>query len=74
MIVCVRNEDLKVGDLVVMWCGRARITRVVRYSGPLRDIIFATAEVDTGRDFSLERRGWTDVEVAQAVAEIQEGA
>lgn len=55
----VRNEDLKVGD-VVQVLGRKRITEIRPYKGPLIDIIFALADTDTGPGFSLERGGWTE--------------
>ena len=60
LVESVRDEDLRIGDMVVMWCGRGRIVEIEAYKGALRDVVFAIARVDTGRDFSLIRGGWTD--------------
>lgn len=60
-MISTRNEDLKVGDAVKLWCGVKRITRIDPYRGPLSDIIFGLAEVDIGVGFSLEKGGYTDV-------------
>jgi hypothetical protein len=58
-----QNEDLRAGDVIKLWCGTKRITRIVPYRGPLADIIFAIAEYEPGpsKAFSLERRGWTEM-------------
>jgi len=61
-----RNEDLQVGDVVLLWCGAKRITRIEPYDGPLKDIVFALAEYTPGAKephgaFSLERGGFTEV-------------
>lgn len=61
-----RNEDLRVGDVVLLWCGAKRITRIEPYIGPLQDIVFALAEYTPGAQlphgaFSLERGGFTEV-------------
>lgn len=56
----VRNEDLKVGDVVDV-LGAKRITKIVPYRGPLSDIIFASASTDLGGGFSLEIGGYTRV-------------
>lgn len=62
----VRNEDLKVGDVVRLWCGAKRITAIRPYDGPLRDDVFALVEYVPGAHlprggFSLERDGYTEV-------------
>ena len=58
-----RNEDLKVGDLIQLWCGVERIARIEPYRGPLTDIVFAIAYFagPGNRGFSLEIGGYTDV-------------
>lgn len=60
-MISTRNEDLKVGDAVKLWCGVKRITRIDPYRGTLSDIIFGLAEVDIGVGFSLVKGGYTDV-------------
>jgi hypothetical protein len=49
----VPDEQLKVGD-VVKACGVKRITKILPYDGPLKDIVFALAETDIGCGFSLQ--------------------
>ena len=61
-----RDEDLKVGDVIDLWCGAKRITAIEPYTGPLTDIIFAIATYTPGATklyggISLERGGYTDV-------------
>ena len=56
-----RNEDLKVGDVALLWCGAWRITAIRPYHGPLKDIIFALADTVPGVGFSLEIGGETEV-------------
>lgn len=58
-----RDEDLVVGDVVRLWCGTKRITRIVPYRGPLAAIIFAVAAYEPGptKGFSLERGGHTEL-------------
>lgn len=55
----VRNEDLRVGDTCILWCGVWRVTALYPYQGPLGDIILRVADTDQGSGFSLERGGWT---------------
>ena len=58
----VRNEDLKVGDFVVVIGHAARVLEIKPYVGPHRDIIFATAEcVPKSSSFSLEIGGYSDI-------------
>lgn len=62
----VRNEDLKVGDVISLWCGAKRITAITPYRGSLQDLIFAIATYTPGATLptggiSLERGGYTDV-------------
>ncbi len=59
-IESVRNEDLRVGDMVKLWSGVKRITAIEPYVGPLGYIIFAIAGVVPGTGFSLEKGGYTD--------------
>ena len=54
-----RNEDLRVGDVVKLWCGTQRIIAIHPYNGPLVDIIFAIVDTAPGMGFSLERGGYT---------------
>jgi hypothetical protein len=67
----VRNEDLRVGDIISAWFGRKTITAIRPYTGPLSDIMFAIADYEPGYSgkpcgFSLERGGHTDrVKVAR---------
>lgn len=61
-----RNEDLQVGDVIELWCGTKRITKIEPYKGPLSDIIFATCTYTPGAKMSLggmslERGGYTSV-------------
>lgn len=63
-----RDEDLRVGDVVRLWCGTKRITAIEPYRGPLADVVFAIAEYTPGASgalggFSLQRGGYTDVVV-----------
>jgi hypothetical protein len=55
----VRDEDLRVGDMVrgLVW---GRIIAIEPYDGPLKDIIFAIAKMVPGGGFSLERGGYTE--------------
>lgn len=57
-----RDEDLKVGDVIKLWCGTKRITRLEAYRGPL-DCIIGIAHYEPGptRALSLERGGMTEV-------------
>ena len=65
MSIDVRNEDLRVGDIVEVIGTWARIIEIRPYTGPLVDIIFAIAmTTPRSASFSLERRGWTTVERA----------
>lgn len=59
----VRNEDLKIGDIIVLWFGTRRITSIRPYAGPLSDIIFAIASYEPGPigGISLERGGRMEV-------------
>ena len=57
----VRNEELRVGDTCVLWCGLWRITALGPYRGPLAGIIDRIATTDQGGGFSLERGGWTRI-------------
>ena len=57
----IPNEELKPGDVVSLWCGRARVLAIEPYHGPLKDLVFAIARVDTKFDFSLERGGCCEV-------------
>lgn len=62
-----RNEDLRVGDVIRLWCGTKRIVRIELYRGPLADIIFAVAycEPRVGTlpwGLSLEKGGYTNIE------------
>lgn len=68
------NEALRAGDVVQLWCGTKRITRICPYDGPLRDVVFALAEFVPGpcSGFSLERGGYTDV--VAVVAEVPDAA
>lgn len=56
----VRDEDLRVGDVVVA-LRKARIVAIRPYTGPLTDIIFAIADTDIGSGFSLAIGGYTEV-------------
>lgn len=60
MIRDLRNEDLRVGDVVhaITW---KRITAIRPYKGP-HDFIFAIVDTVPGVGFSLERGGFTMVE------------
>lgn len=60
----VREEDLKIGDVVNFWCGRARVVELRPYTGPLKGC-FAIAETDMNWGWSL----WTGqtVEVERAI-------
>lgn len=63
MSIEVRNEELRVGDIVEVIGTWARIIEIRPYDGPLRDIIFAIAHTTPkSASFSLEKRGWTTVE------------
>ena len=60
------DEDLRVGDVVLLWCGAKRLTAIRSYDGPLRDAVFALAEYTPGAHlprggFSLMRGGFTEV-------------
>lgn len=62
-----RDEDLRVGDVVLLWCGAKRITAIEPYRGPLAEV-FALAEYTPGASrplggFSLLRGGYTEVVV-----------
>lgn len=61
--VSKRDQDLKVGDMVRVIGGVARITKIRPYTGPLTDIVFAIAETvgTAGSGFSLCHGGYTDV-------------
>jgi hypothetical protein len=61
VVTSVPNEDLRVGDMVNV-LGWKRITRIVPYDGPLKDIIFAVADTVPGVGFSLERGGETETQ------------
>ncbi len=54
----VRDEDLKVGDLVhvLQW---VRIVAIKPYKGPLADIIHAIAETVPGVGFSLQKGNYS---------------
>jgi hypothetical protein len=59
-----RNEDLKRGDVIHLWCGTKRVVAIEPYEGPLRDIIFAICTYEPGDtratgSITLERGGYT---------------
>lgn len=63
----IRNEDLKVGDIMLLWCGAKRITSIEPYKGPLEGVIFATVTYTPGvkkshGGLSLECGGYTEIE------------
>lgn len=68
MITRKRNEDLVVGDVIHLWCGTKRITKIEPYKGSLSDIIFAIVEYTPSATqphggLSLELGGYTEVVV-----------
>ena len=50
--VMVRDEDLRVGDMVYV-CGWKRITAIRPYEGSLCDYVFGLADTVPGCGFSL---------------------
>ncbi len=54
----VRNEDLRVGDMVHLWCGYQRIVAIKKYTGP-HEFIFGIVDTVPGVGFSLEKGGYT---------------
>ena len=50
----VADTELRVGDVVKLWCGRSTIVRIAPYRGPLAGCT-GIAECEPGLDFSL----WT---------------
>jgi hypothetical protein len=48
----IRDEDLKVGDVVVILGGEVRVVAIEPYTGPLEEV-FAIARTAPKRDFSL---------------------
>ncbi len=48
----VDGNDLRIGDLCILWCGHWRVTAIRTYRGPLKEIS-ALVDTDTGSGFSL---------------------
>ena len=60
MFTKVKNEDLKVGDVIRLWCGTKTITKITPYNGPLCELVFALVDYEPGVGFSLTRGGYTE--------------
>ena len=39
----VNAEDIRVGDVLALWCGQKTVVRIEAYRGPLSEIVFAIA-------------------------------